>query len=92
MSSFPTKAVFIALAAAFSLGAQSGGDIPKTFKIRGAAMTVDYDFVSISGRDYLMPVRSSVTLARPHRKIERNEISFHNYRRFASRAKIKMIH
>ncbi len=69
-----------------------GDNIPKNFKIRGAAMTVDYDFVSISGRDYLMPVRSSVTLVRPHRKIERNEISFRNYRRFASRTKIKMIH
>lgn len=69
-----------------------GDNIPKNFKIRGAAMTVDYDFVSISGRDYLMPVRSSVTLVRPHRKIERNEIAFRNYRRFASRAKIKMIH
>jgi len=66
--------------------------VPKNFKIRGAEMTVDYDFVAISGRDYLMPARSTVTLVRAHRKIERNEISFRNYRRFASRTKIKMIH
>jgi VWFA-related protein len=66
-------------------------DIPKSLAIRGAAMTVDYDFVSISGRDYLMPVRSSVTLQRAHRKIERNEITFRNYRRYASRAKIKIL-
>jgi VWFA-related protein len=65
--------------------------IPHSFAIRGAAMTVDYDFVAISGRDYLLPVRSSVTLERAHHKIELNEIAFRNYRRFASRAKIKIL-
>ena len=54
-------------------------------------MTVEYDYVAISGRDYLMPIRSTVSLQRHRRQIELNEISFRNYRRFASRAKIKMI-
>lgn len=66
--------------------------VPKSFAIHGAAMTVDYDFVAISGRDYLMPVHSTVVLVRAHRKTELNEIAFRNYRRFASRTKIKMLH
>jgi hypothetical protein len=31
-------------------------------------MTVDYDYVAISGRDYLLPVRSSVSLEKAHRR------------------------
>jgi hypothetical protein len=66
-------------------------DLPHTFSMHAAAMTVDYDYVAISGRDYLMPIRSTVSLQRHRRQIELNEISFRNYRRFASRAKIKMV-
>ncbi len=66
-------------------------DLPHTFSMHAAAMTVEYDYVAISGRDYLMPIRSTVSLQRHRRQIELNEISFRNYRRFASRAKIKMI-
>jgi VWFA-related protein len=65
--------------------------IKRTFPIRAAVMSVDYDYVAISGRDYLMPVRSSMSLERAHKKTELNEITFRNYRRYASRAKIKML-
>lgn len=65
--------------------------LPRTFSMHAAAMTVDYDYVAISGRDYLLPVHSTVSLRRHRRQIELNEIAFRNYRRFASRAKIKMI-
>jgi len=66
-------------------------DLPRDFSMHAVAMTVDYDYVAISGRDYLLPVHSTVTLQRHRRQIEMNEIAFRNYRRFASRAKIKMI-
>jgi len=65
--------------------------LPKNFSMSAASMTVDYDFVAIAARDYLLPVRSTVSLQRGHKKVELNEIAFRNYRRFASRAKIKMI-
>ncbi len=65
--------------------------LPRTFSMHAASMTVDYDYVAISGRDYLLPVRSTVSLQRGRRQMELNEIAFRNYRRFASRAKIKMI-
>ena len=66
-------------------------DLPRNFSMHAAAMTVDYDYVSIAARDYLLPVHSTVSLQRHRHQIELNEISFRNYRRFASRAKIKMI-
>ncbi|HTZ81829.1 MAG TPA: VWA domain-containing protein, partial [Candidatus Acidoferrales bacterium] len=66
--------------------------IPHSFAVHAASMTVDYDFVGISGRDYLLPVSSSVRLEKGHHKIELNEITFRDYRRFASRTKIMMIH
>jgi VWFA-related protein len=65
--------------------------LPKTFSMSAAAMTVDYDYVAIASRDYLLPVRSTVSLQRRHKAIELNEITFQNYRRFASRSKIKMV-
>jgi hypothetical protein len=65
--------------------------VPHTFPVHAAAMTVDYDYVAISARDYLLPVRSTVSLEKGHRKIELNEITFRNYRRFASRAKMKLL-
>jgi len=66
-------------------------DLPRTFTMHSAAMSVDYDYISISGRDYLLPVSSSVSLQRHRKQIELNEITFRNYRRFASRTKIKMV-
>ena len=66
-------------------------DLPRNFSMHAAAMTVDYDYVSISERDYLLPVHSTVSLQRHRHQIELNEIAFRNYRRFASRAKIKLI-
>lgn len=66
-------------------------NLPRDFSMHAVAMTVDYDYVAISARDYLLPVHSTVTLQRHRRQIEMNEIAFRNYRRFASRAKIKMI-
>jgi hypothetical protein len=65
--------------------------LPRGFSMHAAAMTVDYDYVAISARDYLLPVRSTVSLQRGRKRIELNEISFRNYRRFASRTKIKMV-
>ena len=65
--------------------------LPRDFSMHAAAMTVDYDYVAISGRDYLLPVSSTVSLQRHRKQIELNEIAFRNYRRFASRTKIKMI-
>jgi len=65
--------------------------LPPSFSMHAAAMAVDYDYVAISGRDYLLPVHSTVRLQRHRRQIDLNEIAFRNYRRYASRAKMKMV-
>jgi hypothetical protein len=65
--------------------------LPKSLSMSAATMTVDYDYVAISDRDYLLPVRSTVSLQRHRKAIELNEITFQNYRRFASRSKIKLL-
>jgi len=65
--------------------------LPRTFPMHAAAMTVDYDFVGISARDYLLPVHSTVSLQRGRKQIELNEIAFRNYRRFGSRTKLKLV-
>jgi hypothetical protein len=66
-------------------------DLPRNFSMSAASMTVDYDYTAIADRDYLLPVRSTVSLQRHHKEIELNEIAFRSYRRFASRSKIKLL-
>jgi VWFA-related protein len=66
-------------------------NLPRDFSMHAASMTVDYDYIAIGGRDYLLPVSSTVSLQRHRKQIELNEIAFRNYRRFASRTKIKMV-
>src|SRR3984957_6214899 len=66
-------------------------DLPRSFSMTAASMTVDYDYASIADRDYLLPVRSTVRLQRHHKSIELNELAFRGYRRFASKTKIKMV-
>lgn len=65
--------------------------LPRNFPYHSAAMTVDYDYVTIASRDYLLPVRSTVRVQRGRKQVELNEISFRNYRRFSSRTKIKVL-
>ena len=66
-------------------------DIPQYFPITAAVNTIDYDWVEISGRKYLLPVRSEVELTTRYKQQTyqtRNEIRFRNYQRFGSEVKI----
>ncbi|HJR06393.1 MAG TPA: hypothetical protein VJ842_03960 [Pyrinomonadaceae bacterium] len=66
-------------------------DIPHDFPIVAATNTIDYDWVDISGRKYLLPVRSEVELTTKYKQQTyqtRNEIRFRNYQRFGSEVKI----
>jgi hypothetical protein len=66
-------------------------DIPHDFPITAAVNTIDYDWVEISGRKYLLPVRSEVELTTRSQQQTyqtRNEIRFRNYQRFGSEVKI----
>jgi len=66
-------------------------DIPFDFPITAAVNTIDYDWVEISERKYLLPIRSEVELTTRHQQQTyqtRNEIRFRNYQRFGSEVKI----
>jgi VWFA-related protein len=68
-------------------------DVPKKFPILKAAIRVDYDYVNINDHDYLLPASAQViTKGRGNSlsggSLRRNDITFSNYRRFGSRARI----
>ena len=62
--------------------------IPAACLIHFVGMMVDYEFVTIGTHEYLLPVRAAVSVKRGNKRTELNEISFRNYRRFASQAKV----
>jgi VWFA-related protein len=63
-------------------------NIPDTLKVRATSLSVDYNWVTISGHDYLMPSRGAVSLREGKRQAVLNEFEFRNYRRFGSQVRI----
>jgi len=63
-------------------------DVPQGSGIRGASITVDYDYVTIGAHEYLMPFREMMMLRVGKKQIDLNEIAFRGYRRYASQTKI----
>ncbi|HEX8161086.1 MAG TPA: hypothetical protein VF538_04400 [Pyrinomonadaceae bacterium] len=66
-------------------------EIPAGFPISGAVNTIDYDWVTIAERKYLLPVRAEVELtsaAQGQVFQARNEIRFRNYQKFGAEVKI----
>ena len=66
-------------------------EIPESFPIRSARRIIDYDWVTISGDQYLLPALSDVRLTlREKREIfeTRNLIRFRDYQKFGTEIKI----
>ena len=66
-------------------------DIPADFPVRASGSVVDYDWVDISGRQYLLPVRAVVegTQAQDGRTLQRrNDIRFRGYQKYGTEIKI----
>ena len=63
-------------------------DVPKKYPIHATSVSADYDYVSIGGQDYLMPVGAQVILKKGRRETDLNEIGFRDFHRFGSTAKI----
>jgi hypothetical protein len=63
-------------------------DVPKKYPIHGASVTADYDYVSIGGRDYLMPIGAQVILQKGHHERDLNEMGFRDFHRFGSTMRI----
>ncbi|HVG31026.1 MAG TPA: hypothetical protein VM864_15050 [Pyrinomonadaceae bacterium] len=66
-------------------------DIPAGFPITAATNTVDYDWVTIAERKYLLPVSAAVEMTSVQEGQlyqTRNEIRFRNYQKFGAEVKI----
>ena len=61
---------------------------PKRFTVRKAAIRVDYDYVAINNHDYLLPVSAQVVTKVSGDLLKRNDLTFSNFRRFGSNARI----
>jgi VWFA-related protein len=61
---------------------------PKRFTVRKAAIRVDYDYVAINDHDYLLPVSAQVVTRVSGDLLKRNDLTFSNFRRFGSNARI----
>lgn len=57
--------------------------IPPDFPVRSATTTLDYDFVDIAGRQFLLPLRAEARMTTVDRRTS-NEVEFHSYRKFAA--------
>ncbi len=62
-------------------------DLPPTFPIQQAQDTLDYDLATISGHEYLLPLRAVVQL-REGKFLSKNEVEFRLYRKFSAEATI----
>ena len=68
---------------------ESSVDIPRSFPITLSENAVEYDWVTISGERYLLPVSAEVLLGQDsQRYYTRNVIEFKNYHKFDTDVKI----
>lgn len=58
-------------------------DLPPDFPVTNVTTLLDYDFVDISGQQYLLPLHALVRMG-THWVQTRNEVSFEAYRKFGS--------
>jgi hypothetical protein len=62
---------------------QSADDIPANFPITVAESAVDYSWVNISGKNFLLPKRAEIIIGSDRESLySRNIIDFTNYRKF----------
>jgi hypothetical protein len=70
---------------------QIATEIPADFPIRAASTLIDYDWVTINERKYLLPTRSEIllTTASPRMVLQsRNDVRFRNYQKFSAELKV----
>jgi hypothetical protein len=63
-------------------------DIPKNSRLYATSVSVDYDYVAINHRDYLLPVAAQIEVSHDRRETDLNRIEFRNFHRFGSTTRI----
>ena len=61
--------------------------IPKNFPVQHSSTVLDYDFVDVGGRQFLLPLRADVRMS-TDRLNTRNLVEFHGYRKFSGESTI----
>ena len=70
---------------------QIATEIPPDFPITAASSLIDYDWVSINERKYLLPTHSEILLTTVNPKFvlqSRNDIKFRSYQKFGAELKV----
>ena len=62
-------------------------DLPPSFPVQQAMTTLDYEFNSISGTEYILPLKASVRM-RSGKMLIKNDVEFRMYNRFGAEATI----
>jgi hypothetical protein len=65
----------------------SADKVPADFPIREATTRLDYDFISIAGSTFLLPLKARIGM-RESRFLVRNDVEFRLYRKFSAEATI----
>lgn len=66
-------------------------DIPAGFPVREVNLSLDYDHVSISDRDFTLPLKAVLTSRQGAKFLNRNEVEFRMYRKFTAESVIKAV-
>lgn len=66
-------------------------DIPAGFPVREVNLSLDYDHVSISDRDFILPLKAVLTSRQGAKFLNRNEVEFRMYRKFSAESTIKAV-
>ncbi|HUS06801.1 MAG TPA: hypothetical protein VMZ52_10915 [Bryobacteraceae bacterium] len=64
-----------------------GEDIPVSFPVQQASTTLDYDFIDISGKEYVLPLKATVRM-RSGKVLIKNDTEFRLYKKFGAEATI----
>jgi hypothetical protein len=70
---------------------QIATEIPPDFPITAASSIIDYDWVTINERKYLLPTHSQILLTTNQTKFvlqSRNDVRFRNYQKFSAELKV----
>jgi hypothetical protein len=70
---------------------QIATEIPSDFPIVAASSMIDYDWVSINERKYLLPIHSEILMTTVSPKVvlqSRNDVRFKNYQKFGAELKV----
>ena len=62
-------------------------DLPASFPVQQAHTTLDYEFMPISGTEYVLPLKAAVRM-RSGKVLIKNEVEFRMYNRFGAEATI----